>query len=94
MKRNTLNFVVDMIGFFLLIGLTATGGIMKWVLPPGSGGQHGGRGEHVKAFLSLGRHDWGSIHFWLSLSFIAIVLIHLALHYNWIKGCFTRQQSH
>ena len=83
--------MVDVVGFFLLIGLTITGSIMKWVLPPGTGGRHGGQGEQVKTLLSLGRHDWGNIHFWLSVSFIVIMLIHLALHYNWIKGYFKRR---
>jgi len=53
MKRTTLNFVVDLFSFVILTSLAATGSIMKFVLPPGSGGRgralHGGRGaEHIK----------------------------------------------
>lgn len=38
MRRTTLNFIVDLIGFVDLLLLAATGAIMKWVLPPGWGG--------------------------------------------------------
>ena len=85
MRRSTLYFLVDATGFILLTGLAITGSVMKWVLPPGTGGRQGGQGEQVKKLLLLGRHDWGNIHFWLSVSFVVIMLIHLALHYNWIK---------
>ena len=53
MKRSSLNFIIDLIGFISLVCLACTGVIIKYVLPPGSGGRgrllHGGRGgEHVK----------------------------------------------
>lgn len=93
MRQSSLNFVVDMVGLVLLIGLTVTGSVMKWVLLPGSGGRQGGGGEHVKTLLSLGRHDWGGIHFWLAGAFVLLVVVHIAMHYNWIKRYLTKQQS-
>lgn len=93
MRRTTLNFIVDLISFVDLLLLAVTGAIMKWVLPPGSGGGHGygfrrGRdpGE-VKALLGLDRHDWGDIHFVLALLFLILILLHLILHWTWIKTC-------
>lgn len=93
MRRTTLNFIVDLIGFVDLLLLAATGAIMKWALPPGSGGGHGygfrgGRdpGE-VKELLGLGRHDWGDIHFVLALLFLVVIVVHLILHWTWIKTC-------
>jgi len=93
MRQATVNYIVDAVAFLDLISLTATGVIMKWVLPPGSGGGHGrgfrgGRGpEDVKQLLGLGRHDWAEIHFILSLLFVFLMLIHLVLHWSWIKTC-------
>jgi len=93
MKRVTTNYLVDAAAFLDLIILMATGVILKWVLPPGSGGGYGrgyrgGRGpEDVKQLLGLGRHDWGDIHFILSLLFVFLMLVHLILHWNWIKTC-------
>jgi len=88
MRRTTLNFIVDTVGFVDLLLLATTGAILKWVLPPGSGGQgfRGGRGgAHIKTLWDLGRHDWGDVHFVLSLLFVFLMLVHLILHWTWIK---------
>jgi hypothetical protein len=92
MRRTTLNFIIDLISFVDLLLLAATGSIMRWVLPPGSGGRgrgfRGGRGgEHIETLWGLGRHDWGDIHFVLSLLFVLLMLIHIVLHWTWIKTC-------
>ena len=93
MARTTLNFTVDLVSFVDLLLLAGTGVILKWVLPPGSGGGHGhglggGRGAgEVKTLLGLGRHDWGDVHFVLSVLFLALMLVHLYLHWSWIKTC-------
>ena len=93
MRRTTVNYIVDALAFLDLVMLAATGVILRWILPPGSGGGHGrgfrgGRGpEDVKQLLDLGRHDWGDIHFILSLLFVFLMLVHLVLHWTWIKTC-------
>lgn len=93
MTRTMRNFMIDLISFIDLLLLTVTGVILKWVLPPGSGGGHrgglrGGRyAAEAKTLLGLGRHDWGDVHFILALLFVLLVLIHLCLHWTWIKTC-------
>ena len=97
MRRTTLNFTLDLLAFIGLLLLAATGAILRWVLPPGSGGGHGpgqgagfrgGRGPvEVKELLGLGRHDWGGVHFVLALLFLVLMLVHLSLHWTWIKTC-------
>ena len=92
MKRTTLHFMVDLTSFLDLLLLAATGAILKWVLPPGSGGGHGFRGgrglaAETQDFASLGRHDWGDVHFILALLFLFLMLLHLYLHWTWIKTC-------
>ena len=93
MKRNTLNFVIDFLSFLVLLGMVFTGVVMKWILPPGSGGRgrelHGGRGgEHIKDLWGLTRHEWGEIHFYLAVGFVALMLVHIILHWGWIKNFF------
>jgi hypothetical protein len=96
MKRVTVNFIVDLCGFLSLIALAITGSIMRWVLPPGSGGGGGGGGGghgfrggrgpvEVKLLAGLSRHEWGSIHFWIAVAFIVLMVIHIILHWTWIK---------
>jgi hypothetical protein len=97
MKRATVNFVLDLIAFVDLLLLGTTGSIMRWVLPPGSGGGRGygfrgGRGPgpdagQVRQLLGLGRHDWGDVHFVLALLFVLLILVHIVLHWTWIKTC-------
>ena len=76
MKRPNLNFIVDFLGFAGFVLLTATGVLMRYVLPPGSG--------HVTTVWTLDRHEWGSIHFWIAIAFLAVLAFHLFLHWRWI----------
>lgn len=93
MKRATLNFMVDVISFLNLVALAFTGVIMKWILPPGTGGHGraltGGRGrQEIKYLWSMTRHDWGDIHFILALLFVFLMVVHIVLHWSWIKNYF------
>ena len=97
MSRTGVNFVLDVVSFLNLLGLTATGIVLKYVLPPGAGygrGYRGGRGggeasEQVREFLSLGRHDWGDVHFYLAVLFVVLMVLHLVLHWRWIQ-CYVK----
>ena len=91
MKKVTINFLIDAASFQLLLGLIVTGFIVKYVLPPGSGGQgrqlHGGTGrEQIKTLLSMGRHQWGDIHFYIAVLFVIFMILHVILHWSWIKA--------
>lgn len=63
--------------WLLFCGLSGTGLLLAFRLPPGS---RGGKGLSA---LGWGRHDWGDFHSWLSYGFLALVLLHLALHWRW-----------
>jgi hypothetical protein len=76
MKRPNVNFVVDFTGFASFVLLTATGVLMRYVLPPGSG--------RSLTIWTLDRHGWGSIHFWIAIAFFAVLALHLLLHWRWI----------
>jgi hypothetical protein len=93
MKRNSLNFTIDLVSFINLLCLIFTGLIVKYILPPGSGGQgrllHEGLGrEHIKQFWHMSRHDWGNIHFYLAVLFVILMTVHIILHWAWIKKSF------
>jgi hypothetical protein len=36
----------------------------------------------------MDRHSWGDIHFYLSLGILVLMLVHIALHWRWVKGTF------
>ena len=77
MRKSTLNFIVDLVSLLAMVGMIATGLLLKYVLPPGSG--HAG-----KVVWGLGRHDWGDVHFYLSVAILGLMLVHVALHWAWV----------
>lgn len=81
MKRNTLNFWIDIVTFVVMISLMATGLLIHYVLPPGTGG--GGNREGLTLW-GWGRHDYGDIHFYLALALIILIIIHIWLHWSWV----------
>lgn len=91
MSRNTMNFILDLVSFLNLLGLTFTGFVMKYILPPGTGGSgrilrgSTGRGIRAQELLSMTRHEWGSIHFYLAIVFVVLMITHIILHWRWIK---------
>ncbi|MBA7644133.1 hypothetical protein ES703_51870 [subsurface metagenome] len=93
MKRSSLNFIIDLVALLNLLGLAFTGFIMKYILPPGTGGRgrllhEGLGGEHIKQLWSMTRHEWGSIHFYLALLFVILMIVHIILHWGWLKNYF------
>ena len=93
-QKGTWLFWTDAANTILFLALAATGVILEWVLPHGSGGGggrgfRGGRGS-VDTFLDWSRHDWGDVHFWIAVSLVAGVLIHLLLHFGWIRAATPR----
>jgi len=95
MSRSAMNFILGLVSFLNLSGLIFTGFTMKYILPPGTGGlgriAHGGsgRGINAKDLWSMTRHEWGSIHFYLAVVFVVLMVIHIILHWSWIK-CYVK----
>lgn len=81
MKKTDWQYLVDTFLFFCIVGLVLIGFLMGLVLPQGPTAP-----ESAKYFLGLHRHQWGNIHFYLSIAFTALVIIHLILSWKWIKG--------
>ena len=76
LRKAQLNFIVDTIAFVCMALLAATGILVRYTLPPGSG--------HSQALWGMNRHGWGDIHFWIAVTLVAMVVIHLALHWRWV----------
>lgn len=68
-------------------GLAGTGLLLALRLPPGS---RGGRG--LSAF-GLDRHDWGDVHTWIGYAFVALILVHLLLHWRWLWQFASRRRA-
>jgi hypothetical protein len=95
MKRMTVNFVVFCTSLVLLLSLGTTGIILRYVLPCGEGRRwRGGRGaaesgENINELWTLTRQQWLDVHFWLAVAFAAVIILHIVLHWEWIK-CYIK----
>jgi len=90
-SRKTLNVVVDTAALVGFVALIATGLMLRYTLPPGSGGRMplgGGRGRgaarEVALVLGLTRHEWGDVHFWISVGLLGVLALHVGLHWRWV----------
>ena len=78
MKKNTWNFLIDLLTLLVFVGKIWTGLLMRYILPPGQG-----RGRSWTLW-GMNRHDFGNIHFYLGIAFIILILIHIWLHWAWL----------
>lgn len=87
-KKARWNYIVDM-GIALMGLLSAVSGLVLLLAGPG-GGYRGGRNPEFQALiLGLSRHTWSDLHTWVSVLAILGIVVHLALHWNWIV-CTTK----
>ena len=86
MARNKTNFFVDAIGYIAFLVLLITGIILKYILLPGSRRE----ANAPNTLMGYARHVWGDIHFWASVVFVVVILIHLILHWKWLQHVFAR----
>lgn len=85
MKQARINLIVDILAFIGFVFLTASGVLMRYILPPGSG--------HYTTLWGLDRHEWGDIHFWISVLLLIALAVHLLLHWRWILTTSTGAQK-
>jgi len=83
MKRTALNLLIDALAAICFLGMIATGYVLRFPLPPGT--------NKSLSLWGLSRHQWGGVHFWISLGLLAVLLTHLALHWQWVVTVVGRQ---
>lgn len=81
MKKADWQYLVDTLLFICLVGIVLIGLLLGLFIPQGPTAP-----ESTKYFLNLHRHQWGNIHFYLSLTFTLLIIIHLTLDWKWIKA--------
>ena len=80
--KQTQLWIVNLISFVLFCLLTITG-LINWLVFP-----HGvGRRESLMLEM---RHLLRTVHVWLALFFLVVVVIHLLLHWPYIRSNLVR----
>ncbi|MBT9583873.1 DUF4405 domain-containing protein [bacterium] len=94
MNRPRLNFYLDWLAFLVLFSTVVTGLVLRLALPPGSGRlEAGGPDRPVLTLWGLTRHEWGTVHYAVSLAFLAVLALHVWLHRAWIGSLMRRESS-
>ncbi len=92
LSRPNMNLAIDLVAFMLAIGMVATGFVLEYTLPPGSGrigtegfgAPPGGWRRPIVLLWGMSRHEWGNVHFWLAIGLLAVLSLHLFLHWKWV----------
>lgn len=89
-NKTALNLVIDIILLLLMMSITGIGFLIKYILVPGfRRNEMYGMGSDLYLW-DMDRHQWAIIHLILALLFIALLLLHITLHWNMIKGIVKR----
>jgi mono/diheme cytochrome c family protein len=56
--------------------MVGSGYILWLALPPGTNRTH--------ILWGLLRHQWGAVHAWISVTLLAVLAVHVALHWRWL----------
>ncbi len=96
-KLTNINFIIDAILFIIVMAMGGIGFLMKFILIPGTE-RWDVYGSNVELKLwGWDRHQWGSLHLILGYVFLALLLLHIILHWNQIKCIFNnmvRRRAH
>jgi hypothetical protein len=79
--------LANMLLWLLFCMMSGTGLLIAYRLPPGS------RGGHGLSALGWTRHEWGDLHFWISIAFLALIFIHMALHWRWFWQIASKRRA-
>jgi len=81
-KQTQTNWLIDAAVFVGAI-LAALSGIYFLFLP--SGGYQGGRNPWYGITILFSRHTWDDLHTWGGVLMIVAVVVHFAIHWDWVK---------
>ncbi|MBN2142201.1 DUF4405 domain-containing protein [Candidatus Woesearchaeota archaeon] len=83
MNKIKVNYIVDAIlGLSFIV--TAVTGMLLFIFMPS-----GVRQGRLQEFLGVTKETWTFYHDWAGIIMIALALVHLILHWNWIV-CMTK----
>ena len=90
MKKSKLNLIIDALLLLCVAAIVGIGLLIKYVLVPGYQ-RWEIYGRNVSLFLwGLDRHQWGTIHFIIGLVFLALLVLHIVLHWQMVVGIYRK----
>ena len=91
MNKAKINYFIDALMLISFIITAFTGLIIFFFLPSGV------RQGRYQEFLGIIKETWTTIHDWVGIIMILLVLFHFVLHWKWIvcmtKSMFRKKQK-
>ena len=84
MSQRQLIHYIDFLSFLFLLAMIVTGILIEFSLPPRSG---------ASEIWGLTRHQWGDVHYYCSLVFVALISVHLVIHRKYIRTAIVGKAS-
>ena len=88
MRRVNLLYGLTVAAALALLWEIFTGAVLWIAIPSGAGpfrhSRLGGIPAHDREFLSLSRSNWLDFHDWGAVALVALIVLHIALHYRWL----------
>lgn len=90
MKKSQWNFIVDALMFLCMATMTGKGLLIRYVLIPGKD-RWAKYGSNVELELfGWDRHEWGTIHLYVAYTLLALMVLHIVLHWNMIPAMYKK----
>lgn len=93
MEKSKLNLLIDALMFLAMAAIGGIGFLMKWVLPPGPD-RLARYGRSVEmSWLGMDRHQFGTIHLYIAIVLLGLLVLHIVLHWRQILAIYRRLVS-
>ncbi len=86
--KSKSNFIIDAVMFLCMMALTGTGFLRKYILLGGRASRETYGAKLDMYMLGFNRDDWGTIHLYMGYFLLALLVLHIVLHWKQIKIMF------
>ncbi len=85
----TLERYSTVVILFILFIFQAISGFVVWlILPRGVLDYYNMKNDISATFLGLQRNEWVDLHAWVAVAALAVVIIHIIIHWRWVVNMF------
>ena len=88
MRKTKVNLIIDALLLLSIAAIAGIGFLIKYVLVPGFKRWEIYNRNVNLSFWDMDRHEWGTIHFIIALIFLALLILHIVLHWSMIINIY------
>jgi hypothetical protein len=90
MIKSRKNLLIDGIMFLLMMALAGTGFVRKYILLSGSESKMAYGFKVHMTLMGINRDGWAQIHLYLGFLLLALLLLHIILHWKQIMAVYRK----